>query len=192
MALFRTDASSSGSSSKVASVSPGRQGRTSVPLGIDPNRSSAEAPVDPALPLLPIPLGEDPHAGIQDPEQRSTHPDQERREEEAALAHLKLAVLVDDPSLRVPHGPEQPPHSQAQEIVGTVGQLPHGPSISGKQDHRLSLDHRLPVSCRIRSVSEVRAQGKRTTQTHFRNVRTYPKGWSSIRRLDVRAVSLRS
>ena len=60
------------------------------------------------------------------------------------------------------------------------------------QDHRLSLHHGLPVSCRIRSVSEVRAQGKRTTETHFRNVRTYPKGWSSIRRLDVRAVRLRS
>ena len=26
------------------------------PVGIDPNRSAAEAPVDPALPLLPIPL----------------------------------------------------------------------------------------------------------------------------------------
>ena len=53
-----------------------------------------EAPVDPALPLLPIPLGEDPHAGIQDPDQRTTHPDQERRVEQAVLSHLKLAVLV--------------------------------------------------------------------------------------------------
>ena len=101
-------------------------------VGIDPNRSTAEAPVDPALPLLPIPLGEDPHAGIQDPDQRTTHPDQERRVEQAVLSHLSVAVLVDDPSLRVPRGSEQPPQSQAQDKVGTLRQLPHGPSIPGE------------------------------------------------------------
>src|SRR5688572_7910624 len=33
-------------------------------LSLDPNGSTAEAPVDSALPLLPIPLPQDPNAGI--------------------------------------------------------------------------------------------------------------------------------
>ena len=93
MALFRTDSSSSGSSSNVASVSPAQARQDERPVGIDPNRSAVEAPVDLALPLLPIPLREDPHAGIQDPDQRTAQPDQERRVEQAVLSHLKLAVL---------------------------------------------------------------------------------------------------
>ena len=78
-------------------------------VGIDPDRRTAEAPIDQALPLLPLPLREDPHAGIQDPEERITHPDQERRVERAKLSHAKVAVLADDLGLRVPRGSEQPP-----------------------------------------------------------------------------------
>ena len=96
-------------------------------LGIDPNRSTAEALVNPALPLLPIPLRQDPHSGTEEPEQRTTHPDQERRVKQAVLSHLTRTVLIDDPSLRVPPGPEQPPQRQAQCEVGTCRELPHDP-----------------------------------------------------------------
>jgi hypothetical protein len=98
--------------------SEARQDERSV--GIDPNRSTVEAPVDPALPLLPISLGENPYAGIQDPDQLTTQPDEERRVEQAVLSHLKLTILVDNPSLRVPPGSEQPPQSQAQNEVRTL------------------------------------------------------------------------
>ena len=78
-------------------------------VGVDTNRSTVEALVDLALPLLPLPLGQDPHARIQDPNEWTTHPDQERCVERAMLSHLKLAVRVDDPNLRVPSGAEQTP-----------------------------------------------------------------------------------
>src|SRR5262249_43568598 len=99
------------------------------PAGIDPNRSTPEALVEQALPLLPVPLGEEPHAGIQDPDQRTTHPDQGGSIEVAALSPLKLAVLGDDPRLRVPPGPEQPAQSQAQVIVGALRELAHLPLL---------------------------------------------------------------
>ena len=35
------------------------------------------------------------------------------------------------------------------------------------QSERPGLHHQSPVSCRIRSLSVVRAHGKRTTETHF-------------------------
>ena len=38
-----------------------------------------------ALPLLPIALGQDPHPGIEEPDQRITQPDQERRVEQAVF-----------------------------------------------------------------------------------------------------------
>jgi hypothetical protein len=129
MALFRSDSGSSGSSSKVARVSPASQGRTSVPSA----SIRIEAPVDQPLPLLPIRLGQDPHAGIQEPDQRTTDPDQERRVEAAILSHLKLAVPVNDPGFRIPAGPEQPPQSQAQQKVGARRQRPHAASIPGEQ-----------------------------------------------------------
>src|SRR5688572_19254989 len=79
-------------------------------VDIDTDRTTAEVLVYPALPLHPLPLREDSHAGIQDPEERTTHPDQERRVEQAVLSHL-TPVLVDDPNLRVPPRPEQAPQS---------------------------------------------------------------------------------
>lgn len=89
------------------------------PAGVDPNRSTVKAPVDPALPLLPLPLRQDPHAGIQDPDQQTTHPDQERRVEAAVLPHQTLAVLADDSHGRVRRGPKRPPQCEAQNEVGT-------------------------------------------------------------------------
>ena len=44
-------------------------------IGIDLNRPAIELPVDPAFPLLPLPLRKDAHARIQDPDDRTTHPD---------------------------------------------------------------------------------------------------------------------
>jgi hypothetical protein len=77
-------------------------------MGVDPDCRTAEALVELALPLLPIALGENPHAGIEEPDERTTHPDQERRVEQPVLSHLSLSVSVNDPSLRVSPGPEQP------------------------------------------------------------------------------------
>ena len=45
----------------------------------------------------------------------------------------------------------------------------HGAEHEGE---RASLHRQLAVPWRMRSVSEVRAQGKRTTDTHLRKVRT--------------------
>ena len=40
--------------------------------------------------------------GIEDLDERITHPYQKRRVEEAVLSHLERAVVVDDPSRRIP------------------------------------------------------------------------------------------
>ena len=102
------------------------------PVDIDVNRSTAESPVDLALALLPILLGQDPHAGIQDPRQRITHPDQERRVEEAVLSHLTCAVLKHDPGRRVSRGPKHPPQCQAQFEVGSRREVPHDSSFTAE------------------------------------------------------------
>ena len=101
-----------------------KQWQDEHPAGIHLNRSTVEALVDPALPFLPVPLREDPHAGIQDPDQQTTHPDQERRVEAAVLPHQALAVLLDDPHRRVPCGPQHPPRCEAQCEVGTRRERP--------------------------------------------------------------------
>ena len=86
-----------------------RQDERSVIL--DANRSTAEAQAEVALPFLPIPLGENLHAGIEKPNELTAEPDEQRCVEQAVLSHVKVAVPGDDPGLRVPSGPKQPPQT---------------------------------------------------------------------------------
>ena len=48
-----------------------------------------------------------------------------------------------------------------------TGKSRHAPPRSAPS----AAPHRSPAWCRMRSLSEIRAHGKRTTETHFRNVR---------------------
>ena len=161
--------------------SSGDEGKGERAIAVDPKRRTTQAPAEQALARFPISLGENPHARVQDPHQRTTQPDQKRRVEDAPLSDQQAAVRDDDSGRGIARRMQQPSERTAQEKVAAVCQ----PSHRGAH-------HRLPASWRMRSLSEVRAQGNSTTETHFRNVRAYPNGCSSIRRLEVRAVTLRS
>jgi hypothetical protein len=69
-------------------VKQARQGLSSEtwqqerPIGFDPNCGPAKTVVNPAFPFVPIPLWENTHAGIQDPDDRIADPDQDRGVEE--------------------------------------------------------------------------------------------------------------
>jgi hypothetical protein len=56
-------------------------------------------------------LGENLHAGIEKPNELTAEPDEQRCVEQAVLSHVKVAVPGDDPGLRVPSGPKQPPQT---------------------------------------------------------------------------------
>src|SRR5687768_15179529 len=102
-------------------------GQDERPVSIATNRCFVEVAVHQSLALLPIVLGEDSYAAIEDPHQRTAQPDQERRVKQTLLTHLILIVLVDDSNLGVPAGSEQPPKSEANAKIGARGKLLHRP-----------------------------------------------------------------
>ena len=149
------------------------------PVGFNPNRSAVEGAVDTPLPLLPIPLREDPHAGIQNPDQRITQPDQEtarkmlgastqqarrsRRRRFARSSTSRIAAAIQEPGTG--RSKRAPPPSPASAIACLVSNIIHGRNACPPEEN-----HTPPLEKRAK----------------------YPNGCSSIRRLDVRAMRLRS
>ena len=74
---------------------------------------------------------------IEDPEEQTARPDQERRVEHPVLSNSTVAVRSDDSRLRVPAEPKEPPQRQAQRKVDTLGTPAQAESQSPETTHAI-------------------------------------------------------